>query len=197
MKANNFLLGVTCGVGSIVLAGGLTGCSDKDDQPSISEPNKIELTAEQKQILSGIEIFSYELFNTVNRQLPEGQNVVVSPWGTVGLMSMMNCDNRGEAAKNINDILHQESYDDIQSEINETNKYLNSSLSTLSRKVDMSFNRSYWLKDGYMTPAAFSETMKEYYDVKLNRFSPEDNLKTLFDAWVAFVTNGVIESTQF
>ncbi len=195
MKANDFLRGLIYGVGGVVLVGGLTGCSDKDDQPSISQPNKIELTTEQKQILSGIETFSYELFNTMSRQLPE-QNVVVSPWGVVGLMSMMNCDNRGEDAKNINDILHQESYDDIQAEINETNRYLCSSMSTLTKKVDLTFNRSYWLKDTYIAAPFISNTLSDYYDVKLMRFSEEDNLKVLFDKWIASVTDGVLKSTQ-
>ncbi len=165
----------------------ILGCSDDNSPSEKYTPIKhIELDQQQRQAVIGYTDFSYDIFKQAVHNAPENDNIVLSPWSAISLVSLMsNCGDN--ATRNITlQLLNQSENTDL----NKLNRYLSENLTDLSPNITFDTFRSIWRRNDLKSDKAFDEIAINDYSTDIFTINPTDDLATLFSTWVNSKTNG-------
>lgn len=190
-------------VTSILLAGMLTGCGEKDNPTGESssrvvymlpKAQKIELSYDQRQLVMKNNDFSVNLYRTINELDKEKKSNFLSPISVTYLLSMLNDGAAGDTSKEIMAMLGFAGSD--TKSINELCKALIDGAPEVDPAVSVDIS-SYIAANshlGVQLEDLFRKDMETYYRAEAASldFSSPDALKTI-NGWCSKKTDGKID----
>jgi serpin B len=100
----------------------------------------------------------------------------------------------GETRESILEALRQSDLSPDQ--INESYKYLTSTLLTIDKRVNVSVANSVWTENNFQVKKSFIDILTSYYDAESKNFDIEDPLTPGYiNKWIEDKTNGLIKET--
>ena len=197
MKKNLLLLT------AVVLSGTMLSCSSSSDIAEnelgetkgtvnmLSDPEPIQLTAEQKEFANDNNQFTLNFLKTVNEVDQSGKSFIYSPLSITYVLGMVNDAATGKTEEELEQTLgfHKGG---IQA-VNEYCKKLIEGLPKVDNKVTLDIANAIFLNKDYTLKQQFQQDMQNYYDAKAESldFSSPQTLE-LINGWCNDKTKGMI-----
>lgn len=182
MKTSGFLL--------ISLTLTLASGCNKHDVSISKEP--INLTVEQKQIVSSSNVFGLNIFKQVATNAKDGENVFVSPLSVSIALSMLYNGADGTTKEELQKALGYDGLTDEQ--VNIANRDLIKALIEADPKVAMEIANSIWYKNTFEVEQPFLAVNRDYLSADVRSASFDEATKDLINTWVSDKTHKKIKS---
>ncbi|MBP5278443.1 MAG: serpin family protein [Prevotella sp.] len=181
----------------IILCGGLFSCSSSEDTAQetvvnmLSDPQPIELTANQKIFVNDNNQFSLNFFKTVNES-ENNKSMVYSPLSIVFVLSMVNDAATGATEEELEKTLGF--HNGGIKAVNEYCKNLIVNLPKTDSDVKLDIANAIFVNKNFSLKKQFSQDMSTYYDASAESldFSSASSLNHIND-WCNKKTNGMIK----
>jgi serpin B len=150
-----------------------------------------ELTQAEKQIVSGTENFSFNIFKKIAQAEPD-KNVFISPLSISMALGMTLNGADGDTYQAMKSTLSLLGL--TQPEINESYQSLIELLTKIDEEVIMEIANSIWYRNTIQVKQAFIETNKKYFNAVVNAMNFDDPAAVeIINNWVKESTKGKIE----
>ncbi len=167
----------------------ITGC-EKQDSGEVSKD--INLTTEQKQIVSSSNSFGLDIFKQIVGNSKAGENVFISPLSVSMALSMLY---NGAATQTKTELKEGLGYVGLSdTEVNEANRDLIKALIDADPKVAMEVANSIWYKNTFAVEPAFLAVNKDYLSADVRSAAFDAATKDQINSWVSDKTHQKIKS---
>lgn len=181
----------------IVLCGGLFSCSTSEDLSHetvvnmLSDPQPIELTANQKIFVNDNNSFSLNFFKTVNESGDNSKSMIYSPLSIVFVLGMVN-----DAATGVTEEELEKTLGFHSGGIKAVNDYCRSLIDKLpkvDKDVHLDIANAIFVNKDFSLKKPYQQDMSTYYDASAESldFSASSSLNHIND-WCNKKTNGMI-----
>lgn len=162
----------------------------EDDQENDNTPDLRALTAEEQELISCVNLFAFNIFNTIREENPS-DNFFISPLSIDYALAMTMNGADGSTLGAIKETLYVEEMTD--EEINQSYYSLTEFLLGLDKTVKLSIANSVWYRNDLTVLDTFTENLIMYYNAIVNGLDFSDaEAKDMINNWVEDETNGKI-----
>ncbi len=188
---------------AVVLSGTMLSCSSSSDIAEdksgetkgtvnmLSNPEPIQLTAEQKEFANDNNQFTLNFLKTVNEVDQSGKSFIYSPLSITYVLGMVNDAATGKTEEELEQTLgfHKRG---IQA-VNEYCKKLIDGLPKVDKNVTLDIANAIFVNQNYTLKQQFQQDMQHYYDAKAETidFSSPQTLEHI-NGWCNDKTKGMI-----
>ena len=188
---------------AVVLNGAMLSCSSSSDIAEdksgetkgtvnmLSNPEPIQLTAEQKEFANDNNQFTLNFLKTVNEVDQSGKSFIYSPLSITYVLGMVNDAATGKTEEELEQTLgfHKRG---IQA-VNEYCKKLIEGLPKVDKNVTLDIANAIFVNQNYTLKQQFQQDMQHYYDAKAETidFSSPQTLEHI-NGWCNDKTKGMI-----
>lgn len=163
----------------------------KKEEATKPEWKQVNLTEKQKKVISSSNTFGFEFFKKVNEVSGSDINLMVSPLSVSMALGMTR---NGAANATLADMTTTLGFEGmIETEINESYKYIVETFANLDPDVKLQIANSIWYRNNFTIEQTFIKTNQDYFDASVNPldFSVPTAVGTI-NAWVSEKTNKLI-----
>lgn len=167
----------------------LFSCSNDD----IFEIEKIDLSANETEIVDSQQKFYYNFFNEICKEADKtGDNIIISPLGAEMEMAMYA---NGAAGSTLNSMLTTLGCSNDIETLNKLNYKLIKNLPRLDRDVDIKIANSTWINHGFEVNKSFLTTLSKSYNTSSNMVDMfgEEAVEKI-NNWCSENSNGIIKN---
>lgn len=167
-------------------------CASCEKQDSNVTREPINLTTEQKQIVSSSNSFGLNIFKHVYSNAEEGKNIFVSPLSMSLALSMLY---NGSATITKDELQQGLGYVGLTDEqVNISNRDLIKALINADPKVKMEIANSIWYRNTFQAKQSFLATNKDFLNAEVRSANFDNATKNAINSWVSDATHDKITS---
>lgn len=167
-------------------------CASCEKQDSNVTREPINLTTEQKQIVSSSNSFGLNIFKHVYSNAEEGKNIFVSPLSMSFALSMLY---NGSATITKDELQQGLGYVGLTDEqVNISNRDLIKALINADPKVKMEIANSIWYRNTFQAKQSFLATNKDFLNAEVRSANFDNATKNAINSWVSDATHDKITS---
>jgi serpin B len=175
-----------------LLAGAAAGCSDPPTEPEPLEQLPRALTAPERTVVSGSNVFAFGLLREIAAR-DTSTNIFASPLSASMALGMTANGARGETLDGMRQALGFGSMP--LADVNASYRGLIDLLRGLDEGVDFRIANSIWTRKGFPVRKEFTDMSKSYFDAQVATLDFRDpSAPTTINDWVGRSTNGRIRS---
>jgi serpin B len=169
----------------------LVAACQSNDVIKDNEPNLRTLSATESGITTASNEFAFNLFNKLQKSQPE--NSFLSPLSIGTALAMTLNGAEGETQQSILNTIDFGAFS--AEEVNQAYRDLTALLMAMDHKVQLGIANSVWYNNKYHVQDAFSATINEYYDGKVEGldFKDGEGSANTINSWVEDKTSGRIK----
>ena len=152
-------------MGLIISVPLLTSCSKNTDQVIEDKPTDIQMEVKSGQIVTADNQFGLEIFQTLNAELEQGKNLMISPLSISLALAMVYNGAEADTKTQMEAMLHKNGLDPGQ--INQVYKDLVEALASHDPKVTLSIADAIFYRDDFSVKSDFISTNRTYYNAEV------------------------------
>ena len=181
--------------GTFLFAIGLlvTACKKEPAEILPVDPVQIDITTNQKSLISSQNSFSVDIFKKVLESSAESENIIISPLSISTALSMTLNGANGETRDSMLKALRMNGLS--PESINGSYKDLTPALLNVDKRVLISVANSVWTEKNFVVKKPFTDILTQFYSTEEKSFDITDPLvPKQVNSWIENKTNGLIKN---
>jgi serine protease inhibitor len=176
----------------IAVAITFSSCKKDKEENLPTEPVAINISDNQKSMITSGNTFAFDIFKKVAETTPESKNIIISPLSiSTALLMTLNGANGTTKDAMLTALRENNLTTDV---LNSSSRDLVKALLAVDKRVLITIANSVWTENSFVVKKPFSDALTQYFDAEAKSFNINDPaVPSLVNTWIDTKTNGLIK----